>query len=192
MTGAVGFFALLERRSRCKLRQSDRLLILLLTLSTPLTMTLGTPHTTWSAVGLLLGSFYGPSLAIAVIGLLSILLPIGLDVSKATLLAGTAAGILGSCMAQKLHSREELALLSVAIALTQGGVYLVLRLLLGAALGVFPYYTVIQNAVLFALSSLAWSIVALGLSPYLEKLFDLVTSIRLSELANPNRPLLKN
>ncbi|MUG95270.1 HDIG domain-containing protein [Scytonema sp. UIC 10036] len=191
VTAAVSFFALLERRSRCKLRQSDRLLILLLTLSTPLAIVLGTPHTTWSAVGLLLGSFYGPRLGIAVIGLLSILLPISLDISKASLLAGTAAGILGSCMAQKLHSREELALLSVAIALTQGGVYLVLRLLLSAALGVFPYYTVIQNAVLFALSSLAWSIVALGLSPYLEKLFDLVTSIRLSELANPNRPLLK-
>jgi cyclic-di-AMP phosphodiesterase PgpH len=191
VTTAVSFFALLERRSRCKLRQSDRLLILLLTLSTPLAIVLGTPHTTWSAVGLLLGSFYGPSVGIVVIGLLSIVLPIGLDISKASLLAGTAAGILGSCMAQKLHSREELALLSVAIALTQGGVYLILRLLLSAALGVFPYYTVIQNAVLFGLSSLAWSIVALGLSPYLEKFFDLVTSIRLSELANPNRPLLK-
>jgi len=34
-------------------------------------------------------------------------------------------------------------------------------------------------------------VVALGLSPYLEKLFDLVTPIRLAELANPNRPLLK-
>jgi hypothetical protein len=37
----------------------------------------------------------------------------------------------------------------------------------------------------------AWSIVALGLSPYLEHLFDLITPIRLAELANPNRPLLK-
>ncbi|MGB8700849.1 MAG: HDIG domain-containing metalloprotein, partial [Thermosynechococcaceae cyanobacterium] len=34
-------------------------------------------------------------------------------------------------------------------------------------------------------------IVALGLSPYLEKIFDLVTPIRLAELANPNRPMLK-
>ena len=32
---------------------------------------------------------------------------------------------------------------------------------------------------------------ALGLSPYLEALFDLVTPIRLAELSNPNRPLLK-
>lgn len=35
------------------------------------------------------------------------------------------------------------------------------------------------------------SVVALGLSPYLEHVFDLVTPIRLAELANPNRPLLK-
>ena len=32
---------------------------------------------------------------------------------------------------------------------------------------------------------------AIGISPYLERLFDLVTPIRLAELANPNRPLLK-
>ena len=32
---------------------------------------------------------------------------------------------------------------------------------------------------------------ALGLSPYLETLFDVITPIRLAELANPNRPLLK-
>ncbi|WP_460205282.1 HD family phosphohydrolase [Scytonema sp. NUACC21] len=191
VTAAIGFFALVERRSRSKLRQSDRFLILLLTLSIPLVLTMGTPHTTWSAVGLLVGSFYGPRLGVTIIALLSIVLPISLDVSKVNLLAGAAAGILASCMAQKLHSREELALLSVAIALTQGGVYLVFRLLLSAAIGIFPYYTILPNAVLFALSSLVWSIVALGLSPYLEKLFDLVTPIRLSELANPNRPLLK-
>lgn len=35
------------------------------------------------------------------------------------------------------------------------------------------------------------SIAALGLSPYLEHAFDLITPIRLAELSNPNRPLLK-
>jgi len=45
------------------------------------------------------------------------------------------------------------------------------------------WYIVVQEAVLVSLSGLAWSIVALGLSPYLEHLFDLVTPIRLAELA---------
>ncbi|MBW4635383.1 MAG: HD family phosphohydrolase [Iphinoe sp. HA4291-MV1] len=191
VTGSVGIFAIVERRLKYRLRQSDRLLVLLLTLSVPLVLTMGTPYTTWSAVGLLLGSFYGPTLGMTVIGLLSLLLPMSLEMSKIALLAGVSGGVLGSCVAQRLRSREELALLSIAIALTQGGVYLIIKLLLCGVLGTFSYYIVLQKAALFALSGLVWSIVGMGLSPYLEKLFDLVTPIRLAELANPNRSLLK-
>ncbi|MEI2581517.1 HD family phosphohydrolase [Scytonema sp. PRP1] len=191
VTGCVIIFALVERRTKCRLRQSDRLLVLLLSLSVPLVLMMGTPYTTWSAVGLLLGSFYGPTLGMTVIALLSLLLPISLEMSKIALLAGAAGGVLGSYIAQRLRSREELALLSVAIAFTEGGVYLIIKLLISAAFGLPIYYILLQEATLFALSGLVWSIVAMGLSPYLEKLFDLVTPIRLAELANPNRPLLK-
>jgi putative nucleotidyltransferase with HDIG domain len=45
--------------------------------------------------------------------------------------------------------------------------------------------------VLSGVLGLAWTIVAIGVSPYLEHIFDVVTTIRLVELANPNRPLLK-
>ncbi|MGH8000923.1 MAG: HD family phosphohydrolase [Brasilonema sp.] len=191
VTASVGIFAIVERRIKHRFRQSDRLLVLLLTLSVPLVLMMGTPYTTWSAVGLLLGSFYGPTLGVTVIGLLSLLLPMSLEMSKIALFAGLSGGVLGSCVAQRLRSREELALLSVAIALTEGGVYLIIKLLLSAALGVPSYYIVLQETALFAFSGLVWSIVGMGLSPYLEKLFDLVTPIRLAELANPNRPLLK-
>ena len=189
VSGAVCIFTLVEGRRECELRQSDRLLVLLLALSTPVVLTMGIPYTTWSAVGLLLGSYYGPVLSVTVVGLLLLLLPISLEVSKVALLAGAAGGVLGSCIAQRLRSREELALLGLAIALTQGGVYLIIKLVLGKAFGLATYI-VLKQAALFALSGLAWSVVALGLSPYLEKLFDLVTPIRLAELANPNRPLL--
>jgi cyclic-di-AMP phosphodiesterase PgpH len=165
-------------------------LVLLLTLSVPGAIAMGLPYTTWSALGLLLGSFYGPTLALTVVGLLSPILGITLDMSKVALLAGVGGGILGSYIAQRLRSREELALLGVAIALTQGGIYLVVKILIGQAFG-STWYIVLREVGLFALSGLGWSIVALGLSPYLEKVFDLVTPIRLAELANPNRPLLK-
>jgi putative nucleotidyltransferase with HDIG domain len=187
---AVGVFALIEQQCKWRLRQTDRLLVLLLTLSTPLLLTMGIPYTTWSAVGLLLGSYYNSVLSVTVIGLLLLLLPVSLEVSKIMLLTGATGGLLAGCVAQRLHSREELALLSLAIALTEGGVYLVLDLVLGRAFGT-PLYVAFKQSVLFALSGLAWSVVALGISPYLEKLFDLVTPIRLAELANPNRPLLK-
>ncbi|OUL26541.1 phosphohydrolase [Nostoc sp. RF31YmG] len=187
VTTAIGIFVIVERRLKSQLRQRDRLLILLLTLSTPGMVTMGVLHTTWSAIGLLLGSFYGPALGATVVGLLLLVLPISMEISKIALIAGAAGGIVGSYMAKRLRSREELALLGLAIASTQGGIYLILSLLWSSA----SWYLILQEAALFALSGLAWSIVALGLSPYLEKLFDLVTPIRLAELANPNRPLLK-
>ncbi|MEH1778634.1 MAG: HD family phosphohydrolase [Nostoc sp.] len=187
---AIGIFVWVERHIDYELRQRDRLLVLLLTLSVPGAIAIGLPYTTWSALGLLLGSFYGSTLALTVVGLLLPILGISLEMSKAALLAGVGGGILGSYIAQRLRSREELALLGVAIALTQGGIYLVVKILIGQAFG-STWYIVLQEAGLFALSGLGWSIVALGLSPYLEKVFDLVTPIRLAELANPNRPLLK-
>ena len=191
VAAAIGIYALVERQLKIRLRQSDRLLVLLLTLSCPSLLVFGIPFTTWSAVGLLLGSFYGPTLGITVIGLLTtLLLPMGLDVGKTAIIAGAAGGILGSCMAQRLRSREELAVLGFGISLTEGGVYLLLKVLLGTAF-TSTSHLVFQEAGLLALSGLGWSIVALGLSPYLEKLFDLVTPIRLAELASPNRPLLK-
>ncbi|MBN3961453.1 HD family phosphohydrolase [Nostoc sp. NMS8] len=187
---AIGIFVWVERHIDYELRQRDRLLVLLLTLSVPGVIAIGLPYTTWSALGLLLGSFYGSTLGLTVVGLLLPILGISLEMSKAALLAGVGGGILGSYVAQQLRSREELALLGVAIALTQGGIYLVVKILIGQAFG-STWYIVLQEAGLFALSGLGWSIVALGLSPYLEKVFDLVTPIRLAELANPNRPLLK-
>ncbi|MBW4449536.1 MAG: HD family phosphohydrolase [Spirirestis rafaelensis WJT71-NPBG6] len=189
VSGSIGIFALVEGRIKTKMRQRDRLLILLLTIGVPGVL-IGTPYTTWSAIGLLLGSFYGANLGITVIGLLALQLPFSLEMSRTVLWSGAAGGILGCCIAKRLRSREELALLSVAVALTQGGVYLICKLLLGAAFG-SGWYIVLGEAGFFALSGLVWSIVALGLSPYLEKLFDLVTPIRLAELANPNRTLLK-
>ncbi|MEH2462120.1 HD family phosphohydrolase [Nostoc sp.] len=187
---AIGIFVWVERHINYELRERDRLLVLLLTLSVPGVITIGLPYTTWSALSLLLGSFYGPTLGLTVVGLLLPILGISLDMSKAALLAGVGGGILGSYIAQRLRSREELALLGIAIALTQGGIYLVVKILIGQAFG-STWYIVFREAALFALSGLGWSIVALGLSPYLEKVFDLVTPIRLAELANPNRPLLK-
>jgi putative nucleotidyltransferase with HDIG domain len=190
VTAAVSVFGLVEWRFHSKSRQSDRLLVLLLTLSTPLLVTVGVSYTSLPAIGLLLGSFYGSPLGITVVGLLTALLPIGMGISWQHLVAGTVGGLLGSWMAGRMRSREELALLGGAVGLIQGAVYLLAELILNTP-GSFLWYVVVREAALVSLSGLAWSIVALGLSPYLEHLFDIVTPIRLAELANPNRVLLK-
>jgi len=190
VTGAVGIFGLVERRVHPRLRQRDHLLLLLLSLSTPILGIFGVPYTNLPAIGLLVGSFYSPALGITVVSLLTGLVTFSIEANWEYLLAGAAAGLLGAWFAGRRRSREELALLGGAVGLTQGGVYLLLNLLLSAAAG-SVWYTVLQEAALYGFAGLVWSIMALGISPYLERLFDLVTPIRLAELSNPNRPLLK-
>lgn len=190
VTGAVGIFWLVERQVYPRLRRRDHILVLLLSLSTPLLGILGIPYTDLPAIGLLVGSFYSPALGVTVVSLLTGLVTFSMAASWEYLLASAAGGLLGAWMAGRMRSREELALLGGVVGLTQGGVYLILNLIPSAAVGAV-WYTVLQEAALYGLAGLSWSVVALGISPYLERLFDLVTPIRLAELSNPNRPLLK-
>ncbi|OKH39469.1 hypothetical protein NIES2119_06980 [[Phormidium ambiguum] IAM M-71] len=191
VSGGVGVFWWVEKRFHPGLRQRDHILILLLTLSTPLLVSFGVNYSSLPAVGLLVGTFYGSALGVTTVGLLTLGLPIGMEnILWDHLLANAAGAILGSLMAGRLRSREELALLGIGIGLTEGIVYLALNLILSAAIGSI-WLTILQEAAIYSLTGVAWSVVALGISPYLEQLFDLVTPVRLAELANPNRPLLK-
>jgi hypothetical protein len=190
ISGAVLFFLLIEWRFYPGLRRRDYLLLILLTLTTPPLVALGFSSTSLPLVGLLAGSFYGSVLGVTVVGLLSATLAIGMDIGWSYLIASAVASLVGASMAGRRRSREELALLGITIGLIQGGSYLLLSLSLSSAASLV-WYAVLTAAALQGLIGIAWSVVALGISPYLEHLFDLVTPVRLAELSNPNRPLLK-
>ena len=183
-TVSLGWWA--ERRSHLKLRCRDRLLLLLLTLTPPLLVLLRVTPTNLPLVGLLVSTFYGAPLALTVSGLMTLLLAIGLPIGWAALLPSAAGGLLASALAGRLRSREELTWLAVAVGVLQGGLYLVLNLASGSS-----WYSLLGATAVQALLGLAWCIAAIGSSPFLEQVFDLVTTSRLVELANPNRPLLK-
>ncbi|MEM1239415.1 MAG: HDIG domain-containing metalloprotein [Cyanobacteria bacterium P01_H01_bin.26] len=172
------------------LRQRDHLLVLCLIMSVAVLMAVKVPGLGLPAVGLLLGSFYGYILATVTIGLLVVLLPVGGSVAVLPLIAAACAGLLGAWIAPRLRSREEFAVLGGVVGLTQGVIHLVLTLMF-TSVAASVWYTVLRDSALFGLYGIAWSIVALGVSPYLESVFDVVTPIRLAELSNPNRPLLK-
>lgn len=172
------------------LRQRDYLLVLCLIVSVAALMALKIPGLGLPAIGLLLGSFYGYILATVTIGLLVILLPVGGSVMVLPLFAAACAALVGAWIAPRLRSREEFALLGGVVGLTQGCVHLVLTLMFNSV-AASVWYTVLRDSALFGVYGIAWSIVALGVSPYLESFFDVVTPIRLAELSNPNRPLLK-
>ncbi|ERN40292.1 putative domain protein HDIG [Rubidibacter lacunae KORDI 51-2] len=194
VTIAVGGFYLIQQRVRPRMRQRDRVLVLLLSLSTPLLAIVGVSPANLPAIGLLSGGFYGPVLAtsqvllLAGVGLAAALLGAGGLASGwiPAAIATTAGGVLAAIAAGRLRSREELALLGSVVGLAQGSTYLAVALAGGAGV-----LLVLPGAVISGLTGLAWCVVALGISPYLERVFDLVTPIRLAELANPNRPLLQ-
>ncbi len=190
VSGAVSIVWLVERQCHPRLRRRDHILLLLLSLTTPLLGAFGIPYTDLPAIGLLVGSFYGSSLGLTLVSLLTGLVGFSMDVTWEYLIASGAGGIVAAMMAGRMRSREELAVLGGVVGLTQGSVNLLLNLISSASAG-SVWYAVLPGATVYGLAAWAWSVVALGLSPYLERLFDLVTPIRLAELSNPNRTLLK-
>jgi putative nucleotidyltransferase with HDIG domain len=191
VTLAVITFYGVQRRLRRRLRRRDHLLLCLLSLSAPLIAITDLRYLNLPAIGFLTSSFYGPSLAVTQVALLAGLSGFAAEnLNWEYLLAAAAAGLLAAGIAGRLRSRDELAFLGGGIGLAQGGVYFLVQLTFSAAAGTI-WYAILPAAAVYGLLGLAWAVVALGLSAYLERLFDVITPIRLVELSNPNCPLLK-
>jgi cyclic-di-AMP phosphodiesterase PgpH len=176
----------------CNLRKQDMALTLLLVLSTAgIGMLLGP---TWScflpfvAVGLLLGSFYGPPRGLAVLLTLAVPFWYGLHLPLTTFLPVLAGGVVAALLVGRLRAREEMALLGFLAAIVQGSTFAILSILFTQD---YNWRDLLFQASGMVGGGVVSSILALGASPYLERLFDVITPVRLSELANPNRPLLK-
>ncbi|MDY7014109.1 MAG: HDIG domain-containing protein, partial [Cyanobacteriota bacterium] len=195
--GAIAIFLAVQRRTNVRLRCRDRLLLCLLSLSTPLLVQFNIKHANLPAVGLLVSSFYSPTLAATQVTLLGGLTMFGAIASEGSSLVGweylipsAIGGLVAASIAGRLRCREDLALLGGVVGLTQGGVNLIVTLIISSTPGTI-WSVALPGAAICGVWGLAWCIVALGVSPYLEKMFDLITPIRLAELSNPNRPLLK-
>jgi cyclic-di-AMP phosphodiesterase PgpH len=182
----VLLFQLMLRLFKLQLTPRDDLLIALLALTTALLILLRVPSTNLPMLGLLLSTFYHPYLSILTVICVGIVLPLGLQVALQPWLVSLGGGILAAAYSARLRSREDSVLLGIAVGLLQSVIYL----LFGWGLRQ-PWRDAVGGATIYGLLGTAWCIVGLGISPYLERLFDLVTTLRLVELANLNRPLLK-
>jgi len=188
--GAIALYLWVDHLQDSYLSRGDHSLVFLLCLVVALLAALRVPAAGLPLVGLLIGSFYGAWRAIALVILLVLLLLLGAPTESLHLISGAAAALVGAWIAPRLRAREEFALLGGFVGLTQGSVHLVLVLMRSTS--ALPLWKgVFLDSALHGLYGIAWSIVAMGVSPYLEHFFDVVTPIRLAELANPNRPLLK-
>ncbi|HSM80810.1 MAG TPA: HDIG domain-containing protein [Nodosilinea sp.] len=191
VAGGVGLFLLIERWAPQRLRQQDYLLITAMVVGTGVMQMVGVAAYGLPAIGLLAGSFYGPVLGGTLVALVALVLPVGATVSGISFTAGAAGALVCSLLAGRMRSREELALLGGGVGLTQGVVYLLLTLVVSPVSLISAWSGMLTGAALQGVYGVISSVAALGLSPYLEHLFDLVTPIRLAELSNPNRPMLK-
>ncbi|NJM97617.1 MAG: HDIG domain-containing protein [Phormidesmis sp. RL_2_1] len=190
VAGAMALYFWVDHHQLNQLNQRDHLLVLMLCLVVPILAALRVPTIGLPAVGLLVGSFYGGMLGITVVGLLVLVLPIGTPVTMIPLLAGAAAALLGAWISPQLRSREEFALLGGFVGLAQASVHLVLTLM-SSTVAAPLWKSIFIGSAMYGLYGIVWSVAALGVSPYLEHFFDVVTPIRLAELSNPNRALLK-
>ena len=187
----VGIFLSIQRKVFSTLRYRDYFLICLLSLSAPLLNVFDFPHTSLPAIGLLVSSFYSPALAVCLVGLVTGLVMFSNQtIASYYLLAGCAGGFVAAIFAGRLRSREAVARLGIMVGLSQGIVYLISNLIASASPATI-WSAILPDASICGLFGVAWSVVAIGISPYLERFFDLITPIRLAELSNPNLPLLK-
>ncbi len=191
VTLIVSLFLLIQKRIYTSMRRRDYLLLCLLSLSAPVLSVLNISYTNLTAIALLVSSFYNPGLAICTVTFLTALVLYSNPLMGwQYLLAGSAGGLLAAALAGRLRSREAMARLGVTVGLTQGAVYFISYLILSASAASI-WSAILPGAMMYGLSGVVWSIVAIGISPYLERCFDLITPIRLAELSNPNLPLLK-
>jgi cyclic-di-AMP phosphodiesterase PgpH len=188
VSGAIAAIVLMLRSRGRTLRQRDYWLLLILTASVPLSASFGLTATPMPLVGLLMSSFHGAVLGSSALAFLTMGMALSGTMPLKFLASSAAGALVASLVAYRLRSREELALLGGAVGLVQGSVYLVLHLI---TVGGSSWVSVIGTAALHGVTGFIWCVLALGISPYLEHLFDLITPIRLAELSNPNRPLLQ-
>jgi hypothetical protein len=191
ISGGLALFLWVERHSSHQLHRPDYLLLGAMAVSVGVLNMFDAAAYALPAIGLLVGSFYGPLLGGLLVLELALLLPIGASVQGLSFTASALGAMVCSLTAERLRSREELALLGGAAGLTQGVVYLILTSMINPVSLVSAWPTILAGAVQQGIYGVLSSIVALGLSPYLEHAFDLITPIRLAELSNPNRPMLK-
>ena len=191
VSAIVALFLIIQGKIYTPMRHRDYLLLCLLGLTTSLLSVFGIRYTSLPAVGLLVSSFYSPSLAVCEVTLVTALIMFSNQTLGSTyLLAGFIGGLVAAIFAGRLRSREAIARLGIAVGLFQAGVYLIINLILSASATTI-WSAILPDALICGLFGVVWSVIAIGVSPYLERIFDLITPIRLAELSNPNLPLLK-
>lgn len=102
------------------------------------------------------------------------------------ILLGFISTILGSTVLRKMQQRNDIIYATLGI----GGLCGALNFLIGMMVSI-NVQEVIINSLLTIVGVLISGVLTIGILPFLENTFDVVTTLKLLELSNPNSPLLR-
>jgi len=94
--------------------------------------------------------------------------------------------IIGVMLLKKMQQRNDILYSAIFIALMNLALYLSMGFLLSNSI-----VEVLKKAGMVSLASLISGVLTIGFLPFFESFFDIVTTVKLLELSNPNHPLLK-
>lgn len=99
---------------------------------------------------------------------------------------GTISGAFTAFIVSRTNQRNSLSMAGFIIGFINVFVMLSIDLI-----AKYPLNIIIRDVVIVFINGLLSMVITIGLLPYLETAFNIVTPIRLLELGNPNQPLLK-
>ncbi len=156
-----------------------------------LAQTLGAPrfsdYLMPAALGsMLLGILLRPRLGIFTAGVLAVLVGLVADRQLAPVVVAFVGGIVGVFATRQIHRRSDFGVAGLLVAVANAGAAAGIGLVDGT-----PTSVLAMNAGYAGANGLLVAVMAIGILPFLEQLFGLITPIKLLELANPAHPLLR-
>lgn len=127
-----------------------------------------------------------PRLALILNIALSTFVTLMVGYSFDTFIVALIGGSAGAIVVSRMHQRNDLITAGIVVSLVNALSIMGIRFISSA-----EAVPVLQQSLLGILSGALSSIFTLGLLPFCETTFDIITPIKLLELSNPNQPLLK-
>lgn len=179
-------------RERADIFKSDKFIILIssinvITLMLSLSLNIISPYLIPIACGAMIMTIlieYKVSLVVNLLNLVFVSIIVGFNPSIIILFA--VAIVLGSTAVKKVQQRNDIIYATVYIA--------VVASILTLAVGMISSSNLKENLIqtgFTIISVMIAGILSVGLLPFYESIFDVVTNIKLLELSNPNQPLMK-
>ncbi len=140
-----------------------------------------------AAGSMLLGILLRPRLALFSSAVLAVLVSLVAGRDLAPVVVAFVGGVVGVFATRQIHRRSDFGLAGLFVGLANAVAAVGAGLLDGSS----AYEDLAVNAAYALGNGLLAAIVTIGVLPFLEQLFGLITPIKLLELANPAHPLLR-